>query len=380
MHCTQSGAFSRRASSIAPVAVASASGDKHTIQNDSVSSVSSTPPPKADILIVDDMPANLQVLSSMLTERGYKVRAVVSGLMALTAAQASPPDLVLLDIKMPEMDGYAVCEALKANNVLSEIPVIFISALDEIADKVQAFQSGGVDYITKPFQLQEVLARVESQLALYRLYQQGRELAALQERQRIARDLHDAVSQLLFSANLMTETLQVQAVTQPDKVGPGLERLGQLTRGALAEMRTLLFELRPEALVKADLSEIIGQLANALAGRTGTHVLLDLDELHLPPEQQMAFYRVAQEALNNVAKHAAALQAVVVLRCLPDGAALMIQDNGSGFTLREVPDGHFGLSGMQERAQSIGADLIVESEPGSGTRVFLEWRQNGLER
>src|SRR4051794_5749548 len=123
----------------------------------------------ASILAVDDTPANLQVLAGMLKDRGYKVRPVPGGKLALLAARRDPPDLVLLDINMPEMNGYEVCEQLKADDTLKGIPVIFISALNENLDKVKAFAIGGVDYLTKPFQMEELHARVETHLKLRRL-------------------------------------------------------------------------------------------------------------------------------------------------------------------------------------------------------------------
>ncbi len=126
-------------------------------------------PPKADILVVDDVPANLHLLSDMLAERQYKVRSVVNGHMGLMAVRAAAPDLILLDINMPGMTGYEVCEHLKADEQTRDIPIIFISALDDTEDKVKAFTSGGVDYVTKPFKVEEVLARVETHLALRHL-------------------------------------------------------------------------------------------------------------------------------------------------------------------------------------------------------------------
>lgn len=121
---------------------------------------------KENILIVDDTPENLHLLSSTLTEQGYEVRGVVSGVLALRAARLAPPDLILLDIMMPELDGYQVCRQLKASEQTRDIPVIFLSALDGTLDIVKAFTSGGVDYIIKPFQVEEVLARVKNQLAI----------------------------------------------------------------------------------------------------------------------------------------------------------------------------------------------------------------------
>src|SRR5213080_4886498 len=123
----------------------------------------------ASILAVDDTPANLQVLAGMLKERGYRVRPVPGGKLALLAARRDPPDLILLDINMPEMNGYEVCEHLKSDESRKGIPVIFISALTDQLDKVKAFATGGVDYITKPFQMEELHARVETHLKLRRL-------------------------------------------------------------------------------------------------------------------------------------------------------------------------------------------------------------------
>jgi len=128
-------------------------------------------PKQANILIVDDKPENLDVLSEMLRQCGHKVRPAISGKLALRAARKLPPDLILLDIRMPELDGYEVCRLLKADPELKGIPVIFISALTQAFDKVTAFECGGVDYISKPFQVSEVIARVEAHLKL-RKYQQ----------------------------------------------------------------------------------------------------------------------------------------------------------------------------------------------------------------
>jgi signal transduction histidine kinase len=124
---------------------------------------------KANILVVDDTVANLRLLVNLLVERGYKVRPASNGIMALSAARTEPPDLILLDILMPNMDGYEVCKQLKADQLTHEIPVIFISAVSEVLDKVKAFAMGGVDYITKPFQVEEVLARVETHLVIRNL-------------------------------------------------------------------------------------------------------------------------------------------------------------------------------------------------------------------
>jgi sigma-B regulation protein RsbU (phosphoserine phosphatase) len=185
------------------------------------------------VLIVDDTPANLRLLSQMLSDQGYNVRAVTSGERALASVQAEPPDLVLLDIRMPEMDGYQVCERLKTSTATHDIPVIFISALDATEDKVQAFTTGGVDYITKPFQVEEVLARVRTHLALRRLQ------AQLQQANRtMARELALAGQ---VQASFLPETLpavpgwQLAAALRPAGDASGdFYDVSQLADGRLA--------------------------------------------------------------------------------------------------------------------------------------------------
>ena len=155
---------------------------------------SQSPQYKADILIVDDTPDNLRLLSNMLMSQGYQVRKAINGKLALKGVQVSQPDLILLDINMPEINGYEVCQQLKSWEITRHIPVIFISALDETLDKIKAFQVGGVDYITKPFQLEEVLARVENQLTIHQLqkelYQQNIKLQLeIVERQKVEEEI-----------------------------------------------------------------------------------------------------------------------------------------------------------------------------------------------
>ena len=135
------------------------------------------------ILVVDDNPANLRLLSQILSERGHHVRAVTSGPRALESVRMDPPDIILLDIRMPGMDGYEVCEQLKAAPESAGVPVLFISALDEIQDKVRAFSAGGLDYITKPFQMEEVIARVETHLVLHALRRDLEEAARRLQRE-----------------------------------------------------------------------------------------------------------------------------------------------------------------------------------------------------
>jgi two-component system sensor histidine kinase/response regulator len=327
-----------------------------------------------NILTVDDDQANLKMLVSILSQQGHKVRAVTSGQMGLTAARAAPPELILLDVNLPDLNGYEVCCQLKSDVTLRQIPVIFISAMDETLDKVEAFHSGGVDYITKPYQAEEVLVRVENHLNLYRLHLRSQEMAKLEERQRIARDLHDAVNQTIFSASMMAETLLLSSMD--DTTREGLERIYQLAQGALAELRMLLIELRPEALDKTALGDLLHHLSKAVTARTRAEIDFHIDlDIALDADVKTTFYRVAQEALNNILKHARASHVAISLRRSDGEVTLRISDNGCGLDVNTLPTDHFGLGIMAERAELVGASLDVISAEGRGTDVILTYRE-----
>lgn len=175
--------------------------------------------PLADILVVDDTPNNLRLLSTMLNEQGYKVRKIMNGALAIRVALQAPPDLILLDIDMPGMNGYEVCKQLKANPKISEIPVIFLSALDDASDKVKAFAVGGADYITKPFQVPEVLARVENQLRMktlsQQLYQQNAQLQQeIKERQQAEAALIESAIKLRKQNQILMKIARNTALNQ----------------------------------------------------------------------------------------------------------------------------------------------------------------------
>ena len=524
--------------------------------------------PPASILVIDDEAENLKLVGGLLSEQGYTVRLVPQAQMALRSAHAHPPDLVLLDIRLPNMDGYAVCAALKADPRTLAVPVIFCSALGETIDKVRAFTSGGVDFITKPFDADEVLARVATHIALRRaqrqlqqqndqlqqeiaeraraeaearqsrdelatqlliseqivtmlaldpllerilqelgrierfdgaticiiegealvirtfhsahspaqlqgvhvdlrrakalrtvlstcrpliladrvldadeqaylddligdtrvvrswmgiplivkkrvigvltlfhhevgyyehrvqdrvqvfanqaalaienaqLYQAAQEAAALQERQHVAHDLHDAVMQSLFSASLIAEGLRGArnlAATERQ----GLEDIRTLTRGAMAEMRALLYELHPGGLTDKPLGRLLDSLCTAFTSRTRIPVALSVaGQDRLQPQIQEMLYRIAQEALNNISKYAAAHAVRVALTGSPEEVMLVIADDGRGFEMSNgsTASQGMGMGSMRDRAARIGAQLRVDSRFGAGTTITVVWR------
>ncbi len=209
-------------------------------------------------------------------------------------------------------------------------------------------------------------------------HEKAKRLASLEERQRLARDLHDAVSQTLFSASVIAESLPVLWRRKPDMVADQLKQLHRLTRGALAEMRSLLLELRPAAMMEARLGQLLKQLTDALQGRTHIETTLKIEgERDLPENVQKTLYYIAQEALNNVVKHANASRVYVRLRNLPDRVELAIHDDGVGFAPSDRGATSLGLGIMRERAQAIDAEIAIHSQPGKGTLVLLTWTNKG---
>jgi signal transduction histidine kinase len=251
-----------------------------------------------------------------------------------------------------------------------------VRPLSELGDTAGRIAAGELD-LTARVERDDEIGRLAQ--AFNRMTRRLRELAAGEERQRLARDLHDAVSQTLFSVSIMAEVLPRIYERDQAEGRRRLEELRQLTRGALAEMRMLLLELRPAALADTSLPDLLRHLAEAVTARARIPVELSVEtQADLPPEVRVALYRIAQEALNNVAKHAEATQAQMTLCDLQpeDGGAtleLVVRDDGTGFDPSSVGAGRLGLGIMAERAAEIGARLHVESAPGEGTTVRASW-------
>jgi PAS domain S-box-containing protein len=208
------------------------------------------------------------------------------------------------------------------------------------------------------------------------LYGHAQALAVLEERQRLARNLHDAINQSLFSAGLIAEVLPRLWDRDQEQARRSLEDLRRLTRGAMAEMRALLAELRPSTLIDAELGDLLRLLGNAFTGRTNIPARVTvLGQGVLPAEVQVAIYRVCQEALNNVAKHARASLVEINLEHEENAIELSIRDDGQGFDSEQTTSGHYGLSMMQERAEGVGARLSITSQPGQGTELTIHWTQ-----
>lgn len=207
-----------------------------------------------------------------------------------------------------------------------------------------------------------------------RLYQQAQVFAATQERQRLAHDLHDSVSQMLFTSSMIAEALPRLSKLNPKKFEYYLEQLHRLNKGAHAEMRNLILELNQEHLQRMSLRDLIKQLIQAASGRTPLTFDFQIDDIvDLPQDVLLVFYRVTQEALNNISKHAKASHVQISLKSKHDQLELMICDNGTGFDQTQVRTSSLGLKFMTERAGMIGAKVEIASAPGRGTTIYLRW-------
>lgn len=357
---------------------------------------------KGNILIVDDKPANLRLLSDMLTEEGHKVRSVVNGQMALTAAHAAPPDLILLDISMPGMDGYQLCATLKDDEDLADIPVIFISALDETQGKVKAFGVGGVDYITKPFHIEEVLARVETHLALRNLQRELEYEIAARDKliaeldafaHTVAHDLKNPLAVLVSYASM----LELRYDQLPN--GDIRRYLDSLSRGArkmanIVDELLLLSGVRKreeitlEPLAMADVVEEAQQRLGDMVDEYEGEIIVTTDAWPTALGHGPWIEEIWVNYLSNALKYGGEPPRVELGASNHDGeqVTFWVRDNGSGLDLaarerlftpferlgQARTEGHgLGLSIVQRIAEKIGGTVGVESTVGEGSTFYF---------
>jgi PAS domain S-box-containing protein len=296
----------------------------------------------------------------------------------LSKAPVPVPDVVATfeDDQDLAQDAYRRALVEYWADIYSALLAVPIVVKDETYGGIMLYYADTREFSEDEIELARVFAN-QAALAIEnsRLRDQVRETAATAERSRLARELHDAVTQTLFSASLIAEALPRVWEKDRESGRRGLDELRQLTRGASAEMRTMLLELRPAALTEKPLGELLRHLADAVTGRSRVPVTLTVEgDSALPAQAQIALYRIAQEALNNVSKHAGASKAEVELRCRPGSVKLSVRDDGCGFDPRDVRPDQLGLAIMGERAERISASLEINSQPGHGTQVVVDWQ------
>jgi len=365
-----------------------------------------------EILIVDDTIESLQLLKHILTDAGYTVRLAQDGAMGLYSAFRRQPDLMLLDIKMPDIDGYEVCHRIKTNPVTSGIPVIFLSSLQEKSSLLKGFELGASDYINKPYLAEEVLARVQTHIELRhlrvdleaKLKARTRKLETeIQERQvvedelrlsqkklqnlsahledirekertRIARELHDEMGQAFTVMKMeiarLYECNNLEEKFLKERLNALLGILDQVADTA----RSISENLRPGMLDVLGLNAAVQSHVEKFMLCTGIKCSLTMshDEFALEEKLATALFRIVQESLTNVAKHAKAQQVEIQICRMEHKFLLIIQDDGIGFTAEACGKNGFGMIGMHERVRSLGGEFVVESNPGSGTRIEVD--------
>lgn len=357
---------------------------------------------RTEVMVVEDTAASLALLSELLAQAGYTVRPAPGGAMALRSAQASPPDLILLDIRMPGIDGYEVCRRLKNDARTRDIPVIFLSALRDEADTLHGFELGAVDFIAKPYRPEEVLARVRTHAELHRLQngleERVRERTAQlleaqaslfdsqsrlqeltgflqnvreEERTRIARELHDELGQALTSLRIDLGWLRGKFQNSGEATVDRVSGAYALVERTIEALRRISEGLRPGMLDVLGLAATVEHHVNQFEERSGIacSLAMNREEFKIDGELATSIFRLIQEALTNVLRHAAASHVSIFINDDAGNIRVCIEDDGQGFQPNQGKK-TFGLLGMQERVKMLDGKIEITSQPGQGSRIF----------
>ena len=360
------------------------------------------PSVKPDILIVDDTLNNLELLSKMLRTWGYKARPVVSGALALKAARSKRPDLILLDINMPEMNGYELCALLKADETLKDIPVLFISALKETADKVKAFECGGADYVTKPFQRDEIHARIQVHLELHQQrkrlqesYDKLRELESLRDGL-VHMVVHDMNSPITVISGIL-EMLRDAPAGKLDEEKTALIEIAQGNSRKLADMISQLLAVSRLEAGEMPLNKSVRNLARIIHEAVQPLVVTSGDRMFKieaqPGIDVLCDYGIVQRIIENLAGNALKFtpkngNVKITLLRNNNEARVEVSDNGPGIP-REFHQRIFekfaqvdskdtkrfgaglGLAFCRLAVEAHGGQIGIESEVGQGSLFWF---------
>lgn len=339
------------------------------------------------VLIVDDDLTARETLIAMLEGEQYDLQIAKDGIQALHMLAELQPDLILLDVMMPGMDGYEVCRRIRATPDLAEVPIILLTALDDRASLVRGIEAGADDFLSKPADRRELTARVRTitRLNRYRTLVEQREnirrmaehtvAAQEQERQRISRELHDDLGQALTTHLLAIRNLQEDLSLPAEKIFERLQSLHDQSYEMLVKIRTLARDLRPPVLDTLGLKVAMQTYCTEFSRRTHLPVIFEADTSlpQFPDIYNITLYRVLQEALTNIIKHAQASQVWVDLSAEDDFVNLTVQDNGVGFNEEESKASGIGLTGLRERITIAGGTLNINSAPKLGTILSAQF-------
>jgi signal transduction histidine kinase len=333
------------------------------------------------ILVVDDESSGIETIMAILEGQGYQLESAANGYEALEKAEALTPDIILLDVMMPGMDGFEVCRQLRSSHRLAEVPIIILTALDDRAAMLHGLEAGADDFLTKPVDRQELRARIRTitRLNRYRSLVDQRDglrkmasqiiEAQEQERQRISHDLHDDLGQSLTAHILNLKNLQNDIPADQKGLRVSFERLINESNESLNHVRTLAQDLRPPILDTLGIQAAISGYCRDFGARAHitTQVKVDPNLPNITDSIAVTIYRILQEALTNISKHAKASQVWVDLDQDGDTLQLTIQDNGQGFSESNREEKGIGLIGIQERLIMVGGAFNMHSNVGQGT-------------
>jgi signal transduction histidine kinase len=324
------------------------------------------------ILIVDDEPSARDTVEALLLKEDYQLEFAKDGYEALKIAESVQPDLILLDVMMPGMNGFEVCRRIRTTPTLAEVPIIMVTALDDRSSLLLGIEAGADDFLSKPIDRQELRLRVRTIIRLNRyrtLVKQRENLRAMaehiitaqeQERKRISRELHDDIGQALMAHMLNLRNLQAELPADTGSVGERLNDLIADTQQTLNKMRLLAQDLRPPLLDTLDFKAAIQTFCEEAGARAGLTVTVDVDEnlVEFSDIYSITLYRFLQETITNVIKHSKASQLWVELTRDENEIILTVQDNGIGFEEEGRPNNNgIGITGPPSKGTIISAHL-----------------------
>ena len=339
------------------------------------------------ILIVDDNASARETLVAMLENQQYRIELAEDGFHALQILQQLQPDLILLDVMMPGMDGFEVCRRIRAAPQLAEVPIIMLTALDDRASLLQGIEAGADDFLIKPVDRYELTARVRTitRLNRYRILKEQREnlremterliTAQEQERQHISRELHDDLGQALTLHMISLRNLQNDLSLANEELFERLQALHDQTYDIFIKIRGLAQDLRPPILDALGLKVSMQTYCTEFTRRTHLPITFEVDEALpvLPDIYNITLYRVLQEALSNIVKHANANHVWVDLSREDNNIILTVQDNGLGFNTKKAQSNGMGLSNMRERVTIAGGHFSISSDQRRGTILTVQF-------